>query len=433
MCSGNCTNDNDVIRATGAPRPTFFRPPFGYTNADVAAVGESLGLREVLWDVNKGDTAATGASAVSDPVLAAVRPGSVVVLHDWAPYTAEALPTILDRLKSRHLCRAYWNRTTAYNGQLRGYVSVVPDPGGPHDASPRQCPCTIFTPLQVPSLVASAATGPHELGLQFAPDIPGVITAIRFYKAAVNTGPHPVRLWSSSGQLLGSGSTQSEIDSGWQQVDIPGGIHVQAATPYIASYSAPAGRFAQDVNFFAAGRVSPIRGLASIPGAANGVYATSAGSFPNRTYAASNYWVDVVFVPDPPAPEVSAVDDAGSTPFETALSVPAPGVLGNDTGTGLTVTAWSQPAHGPVSMTAPGGYTYTPAAGFSGADTFTYTVTDTAGATASATVRLTVTAGAIVARDTFTALSAAAGASPIWAAPGRQPTRRSAWTVSAGC
>ena len=403
------SRDNDAITAAGAPRPTFFRPPYGYTNANVEAVGESLGLRQVIWDVNKGDTAATSTAGVSDPVLAAVRPGSVVVLHDWAPYTAEALPTILDGLKSRHLCPGLLERTTAYNAQLRGYVAVVPDPNGPHDSSPRQCPCSVFSPLQAPSLLASAATGPHELGMRFAADVPGVITAIRFYKAAVNTGPHPVRLWSSGGQLLGSGSAQSETASGWQQVDIPGGVHVQAATQYIASYSAPAGRFAQDVNFFAtAAGSSPIRGLATAAGAANGLYATAAGSFPNRTYAASNYWVDVVFVPDPPAPAGSAVDDVGSTAFETALSVPAPGVLANDIGSGLVVSAWSQPQHGSVSMTGPGGYTYTPAAGFSGPDAFTYTVTDTAGSTASATVRITVSAGAIVARDTFTR-SAAGG------------------------
>ncbi|SDL23848.1 DUF4082 domain-containing protein [Arthrobacter sp. ok362] len=391
---------NDAITAAGAPRPTFFRPPYGYTNDNVAAVGESLGLRQVIWDVNKGDTAATSTSGVSDPVLAAVRTGSVVVLHDWAPYTAEALPTILDGLKSRHLCPGLLNRTTAYNAQLRSYVSVVPDPNGPHDSSPRQCPCSVFTPLQVPSLVASAATGPHELGMRFAADVPGVITAIRFYKAAVNTGPHPVRLWSSGGQLLGSGAAQSESDSGWQQVDIPGGVHVQAATQYVASYSAPAGRFAQDVNFFAAeAGSSPIRGSASVPGAGNGVYATATGSFPTHTYSASNYWVDVVFVPDQPGAAVSAVDDVGSTAFETALSVPAPGVLANDTGSGLAVSAWSQPSHGSVSMTAPGGYTYTPAAGFSGTDAFTYTVTDSAGRTASATVRITVSASAVSAVD----------------------------------
>jgi peptidoglycan/xylan/chitin deacetylase (PgdA/CDA1 family) len=397
------SRDNDAIIAAGAPRPTFFRPPYGYTNANVEAVGESLGLRQVIWDVNKGDTAATSTSGVSDPVLAAVRPGSVIVLHDWAPYTAEALPTILDGLKARNLCPGLLSRTDTYNAQLRSYVSVVPDPNGPHDSTPRQCPCSVFTPLQAPNLQASSATGPHELGMRFAADVPGTITAVRFYKAAANTGPHPVRLWSSGGQLLGSGSAQSETSSGWQQVDIPGGVHVQAATQYIASYSAPAGRFAQDANFFttAAGS-SPIRGLASASGAANGVYATAAGAFPNHTYAASNYWVDVVFVPDPSTPAGSAVDDVGSTAFETALSVPAPGVLSNDVGSGWAVSAWSQPQHGSVTMTGSGGYTYTPEAGFSGPDAFTYTVTDTAGSTASATVRITVSAGPVVARDTFT-------------------------------
>ncbi|NUU32878.1 DUF4082 domain-containing protein [Arthrobacter sp. C9C5] len=398
------SRDNDAITAAGAPRPTFFRPPYGYTNDNVAAVGESLGLRQVIWDVNKGDTAATSTSAVSDPVLAAVRSGSVVVLHDWAPHTAEALPAILDGLKSRQLCPGLLNRTTAYNAQLRSYVSVVADPNGPNSSSPRQCPCSIFKSLQVPSLAASSATGPHELGVRFAADVPGVITAIRFYKAAVNTGPHPVRLWSSSGQLLGSAVAQSETSSGWQQVDIPGGVHVEAATQYIASYSAPAGRFAQDVNFFASDAGSPpVRGLASVAGAGNGVYATATGTFPAHTYAASNYWVDVVFVPDGSAPTVAAADDTGATAFQTVLSVPAPGVLSNDTGSGLAVSAWTQPSHGSVNMTSTGGYSYTPAAGFSGADAFTYTVTDTAGRTASATVRITVSAPVnVIARDSFT-------------------------------
>lgn len=401
------TRANEVIIAAGAPRPTLFRPPFGYTNANVAATGESLGLRQVLWDVNKGDTAATSPSAVSDPVLSAVRSGSVVVLHDWAPHTAEALPAILDGLKSRNLCPGLLSPTDTYNPQLRSHVSVVADPNGPHDSSPRQCPCTIFSPFQAPTLAASSTTGPHELGVRFAADVPGTITAIRFYKASVNTGPHPVRLWSGGGTLLGSGSPASESASGWQQADIPGGIRIQPGTAYVASYSAPVGRFAQDINFFttAAGQ-SPIRGLASTTGASNGVYATATGAFPTRTYSASNYWVDVVFIPDSGDPHevpVAATDDAGSTAFETALSVAAPGVLANDSGTGLSVSGWTQPSHGSVHMTASGGYTYTPAAGYSGTDTFTYTATDSAGSTAAATVRIDVAAPTtVIARDTFT-------------------------------
>lgn len=397
---------NDVITAAGAPRPAFFRPPYGYSNSTVAAVGESLGLRQVLWDVNKSDASATSSSAVSDPILAAVRPGSIIVMHDWATYTADALPAILDGLKNRRLCPGLLTATAEYNAQVRSYVAVVPDPNGPHDSSPQQCPCSIFSPLQSPTLIANAATGPHELGVRFAADVPGRITAVRFFKASVNTGPHPVHLWSSGGTLLGSGTAPSEGSSGWQQVDIPGGVHVEAAVPYVASYSAPVGGFSQDVNFFttSAGS-SPIRGLASTAAAPNGLYATATGAFPTRSYSASNYWVDVVFVPDSAGTPVpaSAVDDVGSTPYEAALSVAAPGVLANDSGTGLSVTAWSQPSHGSVSMTPSGGYTYTPAAGFSGTDTFTYTITVISGSTASATVRISVSApSTVIARDTFT-------------------------------
>lgn len=400
------TRANEVIKAAGAPQPSLFRPPYGYTNSNVAAIGESLGLRQVLWDVNKGDTAASSPSAVSDPVLAAVRSGSIVVLHEWAPYTAEALPTILDGLKARKLCPGLLTPTDTYNAQVRSYVSVVPDPNGPSGSSPQECPCTIFSASQVPSVAATSATGPHELGVRFAADVPGSITAIRFYKASVNTGPHPVRLWSSGGALLGSGNPVSETSTGWQQVEIAGGVRIQAGTPYVASYSAPAGRFAQDVNFFttAAGS-SPIRGLASSSGAPNGVYTTATGVFPTHTYAASNYWVDVVFVPDSTNPQpvpVAARDDSATTAYQTALSVESPGVLANDSGSGLTVSSWSQPSQGSVTMSPSGGYTYTPAAGFTGNDSFTYTVSDSAGSTASATVRINVAAPTVVvARDTF--------------------------------
>ncbi|WP_406636679.1 DUF4082 domain-containing protein [Pseudarthrobacter quantipunctorum] len=399
------TRANDAIIAAGAARPTLFRPPFGYSNADVAAVGESLGLRQVLWDVNTGDTAATSPSAVSSAVLARVRSGSVVVLHDWAPHTAEALPAILDGLKERNLCPGLVAPSDTYNAQIRSYASVIPDPNGPRTATPRQCPCSIFAPTYVPAVPSTSSTGPYELGVRFATDVPGVITAVRFYKGSANTGLHPVRLWSNSGTLLGSANAGSETSSGWQQVDIPGGVRVQANTAYVASYSAPVGRFSQDVNYFTSTAGSaPLRGLASTASSLNGIYATATGAFPTRSYSASSYGVDVVFVPDTDLPDVplAAKDDAASASYETTLSVAAPGVLANDGGTGLSVSAWTQPAHGTVSMQASGAYTYTPAAGFSGADSFTYTVRDEAGATASATVAVTVSAPeAVLARDSF--------------------------------
>ena len=78
----------------------------------------------------------------------------------------------------------------------------------------------------------------------------------------------------------------------------------------------------------------------------------------------------------PPAP--LAHNDSGTTAFETALIVASPGVLANDTGTGIAVTAHTTPAHGAVTTTATGGYTYTPSSGYAGPDAFDYTITDTA-------------------------------------------------------
>ncbi|MGV0109105.1 DUF4082 domain-containing protein [Arthrobacter sp. CP30] len=398
---------NEAITGAGVSQPALFRPPYGSTNAGIASIGESLGLREVLWDVNKGDTAATSPAAVSEPVLAAIRSGSVIVLHDWAPYTAEALPAILDGMKARKLCPGLLAPSDTYNAQIRSYAKVVVDPKGPGESTPEECPCSIFDPTQVPSVLAASATGPTEVGVRFATDVPGVITAVRFYKASSNTGAHPVRLWSNGGSLLASVTTGTETESGWQQVEIPGGVRVRADTPYVASYSAPVGRYSQSVNYFtAAVGSSPLKGLASTTGAGNGLYATAIGAFPTRTYNASNYWVDVVFVPDsaPPMTEpIVARDDSASTSFQTTFSATTPGVLSNDTGSGLSIARWTQPANGSASMSPTGGYTYTPASGFSGSDSFTYTVSDSAGSVGTATVRIDVAGPAtVVAQDTFT-------------------------------
>jgi hypothetical protein len=59
------------------------------------------------------------------------------------------------------------------------------------------------------------------------------------------------------------------------------------------------------------------------------------------------------------------------------FTVAAPGLQGppprGETAT-ATVTLGSRPRHGTLTMHADGGFAYTPRAGFTGTDTFTYTV-----------------------------------------------------------
>src|SRR5205085_2512406 len=58
----------------------------------------------------------------------------------------------------------------------------------------------------------------------------------------------------------------------------------------------------------------------------------------------------------------------------------------------LAVTVVSPPAHGSAVARADGTITYTPAANYNGADSFTYTIADGHGGTATASVALTITA-----------------------------------------
>ncbi|PZE90467.1 hypothetical protein DEI95_11975 [Curtobacterium sp. MCBD17_008] len=96
---------------------------------------------------------------------------------------------------------------------------------------------------------------------------------------------------------------------------------------------------------------------------------------------------------------VTAVDDTGSTVAGTPLAVDAPhGLLRNDDGTALTTGLHRKAEHGTVRVHADGSYVYTPAAGFTGTDTFVYAVTDASGQTTTATATIRVVAAA-VARD----------------------------------
>jgi VCBS repeat-containing protein len=89
-----------------------------------------------------------------------------------------------------------------------------------------------------------------------------------------------------------------------------------------------------------------------------------------------------------PAP--IAADDQATTPVGVPKTL---NVVGNDTdpdGDPLVVTAVTQPAHGTVVINANGTVTYTPSAGYTGPDTFTYSVSDGQGGVDIATVTMNV-------------------------------------------
>jgi uncharacterized repeat protein (TIGR01451 family) len=95
-----------------------------------------------------------------------------------------------------------------------------------------------------------------------------------------------------------------------------------------------------------------------------------------------------------------AFADSYNATKDIALSISAPGVLTNDTGTpaptAQPIAGGATTQGGTVTLNADGSFNYTPPAGFEGADTFTYTATNGTTPNDTATVTINVDAGPTV-------------------------------------
>jgi hypothetical protein len=110
-------------------------------------------------------------------------------------------------------------------------------------------------------------------------------------------------------------------------------------------------------------------------------------------------------------PSGQAVDDAYSTTAGATLTVPAPGVQGNDVlppGDPVVSRLSASAEHGEVNLRADGSFTYRPEARFVGTDSFRYDDVDSGGnLIGTATVRITVTPSRVLALT---------GSAPTWPA-----------------
>ena len=197
------------------------------------------------------------------------------------------------------------------------FIASVSDAGSPVQITNKALSITIAAALAVTIWPSNAApegvdNGPDsavELGVKFQSDVTGIITGIRFYKAMANTGVHVGNLWTSTGTLLGTATFSNETASGWQQVLFATPVAIASNTIYVASYHANNGHYSEDDYYFQGKGVDnpPLHALTNGVSDGNGVYAYDTSSaFPNQTYNAANYWVDVMFQAGP-APTLTSI------------------------------------------------------------------------------------------------------------------------------
>lgn len=89
---------NDKIEAVTGVRPVLFRPPYGEYDDHVIAAVRSLGMEPIQWDVDSLDWKEIPASEITQRVVSRVQSGSIVLFHNAALHTPEALPAIIEAL-----------------------------------------------------------------------------------------------------------------------------------------------------------------------------------------------------------------------------------------------------------------------------------------------------------------------------------------------
>ena len=185
-------------------------------------------------------------------------------------------------------------------------ISNRPAPGVTTNVS---CPCSLVGVNVVPAVPDASDVNATEVGAKFYSDVDGTIGALRFYKAAKNTGTHVGSVWSMTGQRLATATFSGESATGWQTATLSPALAVTANTMYVVSYFAPAGHYTQDTGFSITIRPrlpreteAPTvprcisRAASRAPRMASTATVQSS-AFPDQIYDAEYYWVDAVFNP----------------------------------------------------------------------------------------------------------------------------------------
>ena len=92
-------NCNDKVEKLTGTRPTLIRVPYGdYNNSVIQTINE-MKMYPIQWDVDSLDWKDYDAETIYNKVISKVNCGSIVLFHNAALHTPEALPKIIEKLK----------------------------------------------------------------------------------------------------------------------------------------------------------------------------------------------------------------------------------------------------------------------------------------------------------------------------------------------
>jgi PKD repeat protein len=327
-------------------------------------------------------------------------------------------------------------------GQRYYFVVRARDAAGTESANSNEVSVTMPSAAPVVSITATPTSGTAPLAVAFASSVTGATSYTwNFGDNAISANvQNPSHTYTAAGTYTASLSATG-----------PGGTVVQSKTITVTSASSGSGGSSGTTGQAPEGSIlSPSANTTVAPGtrvqfagsgSSNSLPLTYSWDFGDgrtssyqnprhRFYTAGTYFVkltvrDANGVADPtpatvtltvgtststgtnPTPPVANADNYTVEEGKT-LTVAAPGVLNNDTsssGNSLSASLATNVSTGTLSLASNGGFTFTPAAGFTGTATFSYKASDGTTTSTAANVAIAVTAAPV----TNTGLVAAYG------------------------
>lgn len=82
---------------------SLFRPPYGDYDNNLIIQAKNCGYYTIQWNVDSLDWKDYGVNSIIDTVLnnKDLKSGSIILMHNGAKYTAEALPKVIEGLKAK--------------------------------------------------------------------------------------------------------------------------------------------------------------------------------------------------------------------------------------------------------------------------------------------------------------------------------------------
>jgi RHS repeat-associated protein len=393
--------------------------------------GDLITFHWALISAPEGSAAALAGPTQPKPAFTPDLPGSYVfdlVVNDGQVNSAAARVTLrADTNNVPPNARAGRDQTALVGAAVAVDGSQSVDPEGAlltftwsFDAVPAGSGAELTGPLTATPHFTPDRAGTYVLRLHVSAGTLGDEDTVQVVASLPNVGPHadagPDRTVNGGAAISLTGTGSGDPDSGpaplsflWHLVARPAGSALTSASLVNATTATPS--FMPDVL---------------------GAYLFRLKVSDGGKTDADNVLIGVVGNRSP-----VAGDDAATTGRDTAVNI---AVLTNDSdpdGDPLTVTGFTQGAHGSVSVTN-NVARYTPGAGFGGTDTFTYTISDGHGGSASATVTVrvntapVVTAGVVISTITLPAQAALTGTVSDDGLPSPPTLVTTLWTKQSG-